>query len=370
MQASKNLVTDYASNLAAAGASGTSVFIPPGTYNFTAFTMVSGTRFVGSGRGTSVLNCTSSTGTIIMGDASTNPQNIGLYDLSITSGTGTGAMLACYNAFGTDFINIALHVPGKVAIDIGGGDNCFATTFNKVKITSAGIGIQLGVNTTGKVQDVFMSEMVIGGCTAQSMVVQQVSGLYMQSMDLISAGDFGIAITPPSGKSCVAIFMTTVLFDTCGNHGLYIKPSGTGVVQWVSLTNCWAATMNNQKDGFYIDVPPSTAVVGNIMFNNVEAINNQGNGFNIQGGNDIQMNGCMASANARVAQANMFDGLVIGAAANNVCINGGTYGGKDSFPQNQRYGINNASNTTRFRGAINTTNNMTGQILNTSTSLL
>lgn len=369
MQASKNLVTDYASSLYAAGMSGQTVFCPAGTYNFKNFSMVEGTKFIGEGEGKTFFYCSSDSGSVVMGSASIVHSGIAIDGVTFISVQGDGSpLLQPYNTHGTSLSNLKFACPGKIAIDIGGPDS-FYTRLSGIEVVAAKIGVQVGANA-GLVQDLFLDTMVIGGCTQQGIVFTNASGISAKSVDVISAASNGILFNPGTNQKVVAAFFGKVWADTCGDHGWLIAPSGTGVCRWFTMDSIWGATNNNNKDGISINKNSASSIVGNISISDSFFVNNSGNGVSVMNGNDITLDNVTCSDNARQDNINLYDGLLISPDAVNVNVNGGTYGGSDGFPQNQRYGIKNESPSTKYGERINLTGNTTGKIFDSCLNII
>lgn len=380
MFATKNFVQDYGgvgdgttnndAAFYAAGLSGLAVYFPPGTYNYTAFSMVaSGTRFIGAGMGKTTLRATTSSSKIIIGSTSTAYSNIGLYDLDLINNTdmGGGSLVLCYNTFGAEFIGVGAAVTNGVVFDIGGGTNNFRTIFDRILITQAGVGIQVGVNN-GQAQDTWIVNSLIGSCTNAGIIAKYVGGLYINDVDIISSST-GMEISPGNGQDFKAGHFKGLLLDTCTNNGLVIAPTSTGKVANTQLTNCWAATTQSMSGAGIVIGGGGGAVCSNITLDSVLSVNNKGSGIKVLGGTEnITLSNLICSANSQ-ASPNVYDGLNISAQAGSVVVNGGVFGGSDGFPQQQRYGINNAGTKTRIRNVL-CSNNLSGGINDSSGSLL
>lgn len=374
LQCAKNLKTDYGAvgdgvandntALLNAGASGLAVFIPPGTYNFTSFGLASNTRFVGAGPGLSTLRATASTGYISLGEAApATRQNVGLYSLEIVSAVARSeALVKSSNCFDLQLVNLKMAGNGSNCIEINGGANQFKALLENILIVSSEDGIVLGANPAlGPVQDVWISKSLIGSCSGAGVKLQHVSGLYVDNIDIISSG-YGLAMRTTAGHEIKGIFLTAVLVDTCTQTGFWIAPLPGGKVNNVVMNGCWAATTQSAVSPG-LTIFGGDGLVSNILVNSSLFVNNKAGGIGIYGAlaKNIELSNCECSSNGQ-AVANTHPGLFIDTAAVNVTVNGGIYGGDDSFPQNQKYGIHNKSPSTRISG-VNTSNNMTQGIL-------
>lgn len=381
MQCAKNLKTDYGAvgngvaddttALNNAGASGEAVFVPPGTYLFNSagFGLSNNTKFVGAGAGSSVLRATAATGSVSLGEPAPETRtNVGLYSLEVIAGTTrTQPLVRSSNCYNMQIFNCTFAAPGSTAIEINGGPHQFKAHIDRILITSADKGIVLGGDPTkGIVQDVWINDALIGSCASIGIELTNVSGVYMDGIDVISCG-YGVGFRPSSGYENKAVFMTHVLADTCVYTGFWFAPMAGGKVNNVVMNGCWAATSSGAASpGVTIYTEAASALISNITIDSTMAVNNKGLGFLIggEGVKNITLSNCEATSNGQGA-ANTYDGLFIRADVSNVTINGGIYGGDDSFPQNQRYGIYNESTSTRIRD-VNVSNNMTSGIMDTS----
>lgn len=377
LQCAKNLKTDFGAvgngvaddttALINAGASGQAVYVPPGTYNWGAgFGLSNNTRLVGAGPGSSILRATTASAYISLGEAAPDTrQNVGLYSLElVASVTRTSAMVKSSNCFDLQLVNLKIGGNGSGAIEINGGANQFKALIRDLLVVSATSGIVLGANPAlGVVQDVWILDSLIGSCSASGIDLAHASGVYMANLDIISSG-VGVRMSPGSGYLCKGIFMSQALADTCATAGILMAPPAGGKVNNVTLNGCWAATTQSATDsGLKISAGASDGVVSNVIVSSSIFANNKASGISISGGNakNITLNNCECASNSQILPGS-FPGLFIDTAASNVMVNGGIYGGDDSFPANQKYGIHNKSVTTRISN-VNTTNNITQGIL-------
>jgi len=375
LQCAKNLKTDFGAvgdgvandtaALTAAGSSGLAVFVPPGTYNFNAsFGLGSKAKFVGAGPGLSIIRSTVGTAYISLGEPAPNTrESVGLYSLEISSTVPRSvALIQSSNCFDLQLVNLKMAGTGGGCIEINGGPNQFKALLDNIDIVNGSDGIVLGANgALGVVQDTWISKSLIGNCTGSGIRMHHVSGLYMDNVDIIECG-VGMNFLTTSGHEIKGVFMSAVLVDTCTTTGFNFAPLAGGKINAVTMNGCWAATTLHPTNAGLI-INGVAALVSNIAINSTICINNHAAGIAITGANakNIELSNCQVGSSGQ-AVANVHPGLFIDTTPSNVAVNGGIYGGDDSFSANQKYGIHNKSATTRISN-VNTTNNITQGIL-------
>jgi hypothetical protein len=111
---------------------------------------------------------------------------------------------------------------------------------------------------------------------------------------------------PGSGAAAASVNVAHSYFDTC-TRGLYVMPSGTGIVMRCSFNQTWFAT--GSAGGVEINAPAGSNQVSQISFNDCQFLRNGQHGVLLNGGQDIHLNGGFICESAqdgvRVASGNV-----------------------------------------------------------------
>jgi len=338
-------------------ATGGNVYFPKGTYKVSSTISWTGDNIFleGAGLGATTISTFIATTDVF---AINNVSGGGISNLNIIANTtqtdGAGVHLTnCYNVKITDAV---IGYGLNAGVEIDGGVSQFTNTIQNFIISDCLYGIAIG-GTGASPQDVFIADGIIGNCTNAGILVRQISGLYVNSIDILSCGS-GLVTFPAAAKSTTNMFFTDVLCDTCTGSGWAFLSDG-GSIEQVNMVNCWGAS--NTINGMIIASEANAFVVTNFR-----AINNRQRGIYIQGGTNLGFVNCQVLANSMVGAAS-FDGLAIeGSTTNNVSIIGGKYGSGWNVAgyNNQKFGIfisTGSINNYSIIG-VDCTGNVTGSI--------
>jgi hypothetical protein len=347
-------------------ATGGTVYLPTGTYKVSS--TISWTfdnlTLMGAGKGaTEIRTFIAATDVIGIGTTADGVSRGGIYDLSIIADTTqvSGAGIHLTNCNNVRISNVVMGYGLYTGIQISAGADQFGNYIDNFFISTCTYGIYVG-GATGIVQGVYASDGVIGSCTNSGILLQQISGFYGSSFDIISCRN-ALSTFPNTGQSVANCFFSDITCDTSTESGWAFLSNG-GKVEQVNMVNCWGASCAD--DGLFISQQCNAFVVTNFR-----AINNQQRGIYVQGGKNLNFVNCQVLANSMVGSAS-FDGFSIdGATVDNLSIIGGKFGsGWDFAGYNfQRYGIfisGGDINNYSIIG-VDTTGNVTGGILDSGT---
>lgn len=138
-----------------------------------------------------------------------------------------------------------------------------------------------------------------------------------------------VAVIPGTGQAVQALFIDDSFLDTGNSYGLYVVPSGTGVVQLLKISNSWVAT--NNLGGILLGGGAGTILQTDII--NTVASNNLGNGLFINTGttNTTVIGGSFSN--------NSSSGIAVAAGVTKFKIIGATSGPSGQFNGNGQWGI-------------------------------
>lgn len=186
--------------------------------------------------------------------------------------------------------------------------------------------------------DIYVSNTIMGS-GFEGILLYNASGVYLQNIDVIGSTAHGFITYPGSGQYVESIFATNALFDTpVSDDGIAIVSNG-GSSSSLMFTNCWSSS--GKHNG--VRIGPNSG--DNVSFIGGAYVNNAYNGFLIDGGGNIILNGVTVAGNSQNG-LNQYDGIYIaGNHTGGVTITNSIagYAGQPkilSFPKNQRYGIN------------------------------
>ncbi|QJU41326.1 glycosyl hydrolase family 28-related protein [Serratia marcescens] len=335
--------------VAAASSSGFGVVrLPPGNMIITENVDIpTNTQVIGSGTGVTTITYKGLGPSLFtIGDGMTNPNNVFIRDLLIviTNRLAGGALISIKNGhncgvervsvFGDYDICVGLYGGAEQFIykiqncDLSPGDNSFAT-------------ILIG-DSTGIVQDVFITDSVIaGGASSAGVFLQNCGGVYMSNVDVVGAKK-GIAFMPLAGQKVQGSFFSQVLGDTCTEDGFFIEPAAGGKVTDCNFIGCWGSSCGSTSDHSGVRINTITGgKVSSLSFSSLLCTNNKGSGVSITGGNSkgLAFSNPVMTGNS-MASAGVAHGFNIGSGVSGVSIVGGYSGPTDAFGfNNQAYGI-------------------------------
>lgn len=302
-----NNVDDSAAVQAAVTAGG-QVTIPRGGLKFCNVNIPNNVRITGAGMNATAVYAASQTCTPFVANFGT--------DLSTGGGNITISDLSFY-AFGGG------RQTGGAFVYLSNCSDCRLTAF---KMSGAYIGAQVtGANTVnvsidhgrsdGAVlyhfyvaggSDTYLDTLVTtaGGLSQATcgLGVVQTAGAWVSNADFVGSGH-GTCLSPGDGQSVKWLFFTnSALGDTGSGNGLFINPTGTGIVQGVSISNSWTAS--NTKAGVATQCVTSggnTGSVDGLRISNHRSIDNGGDGFAFGCGRDIRLIAPVAQSNSNPA---------------------------------------------------------------------
>lgn len=342
-------------------ATGGTVYLPTGTYKVTS--KISWTfddvTLQGAGKGaTTISTFIAATDVIAIGSSGTGVSRGGIYDLNIIADTTqvSGAGVHLTNCNNVRISNVVIGYGFYTGVAIDGGASQFGNYVDNFVVSDCVQGIAIGESGT-TVQDIFISDGIVGGCTTVGLFIKQASGVYANSVDIISCAT-AISTFPNSGQAANNLFFTDVLCDTSTANGWGFFSNG-GRVEQVNMGNCWGSSCS--ETGMILSAQCNAFVITNFR-----AINNQQRGIYVQGGKNLNFVNCQVLANSMVGSAS-YDGFAIdGSTTDNISIIGGKCGSGWDFAgyNNQRYGIIISSGDINNYSIIgvDTTGNVTGGI--------
>jgi hypothetical protein len=354
-------------------AGGGVVYLPSGSYLETigggGLLVPSNVRLLGEHMDTVNIISNTNVGTMAYIGTSTTGTSVtfGALDNISFLASGTLADRAIYtaNAHWPQIKNVVITGP-TTGIQVEGGASQFACYIDNCQVNDGLVNILSG--TDGYlVQDLFISNSIIGFASNSGILLQNNSGFYFDKIDIISCTGSGLSTYPAAGKSVTAGFLNNVLCDTVsGGNGFFISTNGGNTAD-INFVNCWGSTCG--LNGTFVD--GGAGVVSNISFVNQRNVNNQHHGMIIQGTSahtkKITLTACTMSNNSQAGLGG-YHGLAIGADTSYWSVIGGNYGdGSVSLgTNNQAYGIFVAAGTGDYFQIIGvlTTGNQTAGILN------
>lgn len=230
---------------------------------------------------------------------------------------------------------------------------------NEIK-NSGGIGLRIKNTTEFVVNDLMIYHFFAasaGGLTSGTSI-----GILLESCGYISFQycstlllATGLKVT--GGENADFIFC---YFDTCANCVL-IEPAGT--CRKLTFYRCWAATAMTTHSYHVNPIAPDGEAWG-IHFIDCWAVNSYACGFLIAGGEDIQLSGCLVTANSRGA-SNGSPGISVSGDVPGLRIQNCKVGPQDGFPNElQSYAVFIAGQVTtpELENLIITGNDLRGGI--------
>lgn len=219
--------------------------------------------------------------------------------------------------------------------------------------TNAGIRIGGG---TGMIQDLFISQGNVSAC-GTGIQLTNVSGLYMQDVDVVLSTSKGLWFTPGAGGKVIFCFFNNVLADTSGSDGWLFGASG-GMVASVTCTDCWSAASGGHGINY------ASAVYG-MSWKGGMIRANVGHGINFAVGGKISISKTQIMHNSRNTSA-AYNGVNFASGVTDVTIEGcfigaGGYDYAAGGTNYQGYGIYIAASGSTANIVI-TENNLTGNV--------
>lgn len=300
---------------------------------------------------------------IRVGNGTANPDNVTLTGFAISSTIPrvSGSAIVLQNTFNCKVKNFRLDANMSDGVFVEGGPNQFQNYISDFVIDSGFSGILLG--NTGLVQGIYITGGLIANCTGPGILARNVSGWYIDHLDIIRCFD-SITTFPSAGQQTNAAFLSSITADTSTEYGFKFLTNG-GFCGDLNLVNCWAATCG--EDGVFINEGPGN--VSGILFSGCRFINNGKHGSNVVTGDHITFVNCHSFSNSTDA-LNGSDGFCFGAGMGNFSVIGGSScNNAGLFPGgNQRSGVSIAPGCDNFSIiGVDVQNNATAGILDNST---
>jgi hypothetical protein len=322
-----SVATEMAACLSAVqAAGGGAVWMPPGAYLAPTINTASGNsvRIIGSGNQNTVIWTNSATASILdLAAWNSSIEHVG-FNSSVTRTAGnyvtlTGAFTSAVHCeFRNDFTGVYM---------IGVNAKVLHCVFRNGAENGSRIVVD-GGDTTQLIHGTLMAAQLAPFPFA-GIRVKNSSALTISDTSIIAQGN-DLLINPASGEFCFSLYASNCFFDTA-TRGVYIIPSGTGVVQRLEFVNCWATS--HTGDGFRVLKSGSFDITG-VHLLNCQIHLNGGNGVNLasSGISDFRMLGGRASQNAS-------NGIYIENGVGNFSICGVTAGASDGLSGNTGRGI-------------------------------
>jgi hypothetical protein len=185
-----------------------------------------------------------------------------------------------------------------------------------------------GVQLTGGGNDIYLTKLTMSGVanqfSASGIDLIFTGAVNITDCDIIRHGN-SLNMHPGNGQSVLNVWADNSYFDSA-TTGVSMKPTGTGVVQFIRLNGCWTSSHVNQG----IDIGSTGNVVG-VELIALQCYNNAGNGIAIAGGSDYHILG-------GIFCGNVASGISISPNVNSFSIVGARIGSGYSKPGNA-YGI-------------------------------
>lgn len=280
-----------------------------------------------------------------IGTTTTNVNNVYVRNLRIlvVNTHTSGNLIKITNGYNCGLQNVRVDGAYFNCVYLVGGAQQFTYRVESCVMNGASTSnntITVG-DSTALVQDVFLSNLVLGGAIGGAAVLEQyASGVYASSIDCLG-GKYGYAWIPQTGCYCKGSFYTNILGDTNKEHGLVMDPPTGTFVGDLNLNGCWgsSAGTTSSHSGVYLNGQVGT--VNNINFTGITCVNNKGHGMELLGSNlyGINITNPSISNNSQSGSA-LAHGISLGAGVSRVNISNGHSGATQGLgPNMQGYGI-------------------------------
>ena len=353
---------------AVSAAGGGTVLVPAGNYRLNSGLTYNGNNLTIEGEGPRATRFTSTfaTGDIIrIGNGTANPDNVTLtgFAMSSTVARTSGAAIVLQNTFNCAVRDFRLDANMFDGVLVEGGPNQFQNYISDFVIDSGSNGILLG--NAALVQGIYITSGLIANCTGAGIFARNVSGWYIDHLDIIRCKD-GITTFPAAGQQTNAAFLADITADTSTEYGFLFLSNG-GFCGDLNLVGCWAATCG--EDGVFIN--EGAGNVSGILLSACRFINNGKAGFRAVTGDHITLENCHSFSNSTDG-LNTADGIAFGNGMGNFSVIGGSSCNTAGlFPGgNQRAGISIGTGCDNFAIiGVDVQNNATAGIIDSSTGL-
>jgi hypothetical protein len=189
------------------------------------------------------------------------------------------------------------------------------------------------------------------------IAIAQTGGVWISDVDITASGN-GTCLQPGDGQSVKWIFVSnSVLGDSGTGSGLVVSPSGSGIVQGVSITNSWTASNNGAGVSTSCNVTGAgTGSIDGLRIAMHRSLDNGADGFAFGCGRNIRLIAPTAQGNSNPAHggtAGVFSGVSFAAGISNFSVVDGDFTQMAGEQVLQKYGIlvgGNPSNYFTIRG--------------------
>lgn len=311
------------------------IYFPAGTYNIgseIAVNVDKRIRFLGAGRGRSLIKSTSTTNhlfNISVAGFYISFEELG-FGTTVTKTAGAGVVASANNAY--------LNVTGCEFSGMFEGTNYSSTAGNVGLIddcqytSPAANGSQIVVNG-GSINIVVSNTTVncTGVAGTTGVRVKQSGALQIHGSDII--GGQNCLLFDGTG-TVSAVFVTNTFFDQA-TTGSTVKFTGTGATSRVKFVACGMTTGAAGLTAVEIaGTGTGTAIVDGIDFLNCDVYNNSfsgtTNGFLITGARGVSINGCRISGFTNGVNVTPYNG----AGVTTLALGGNVIGPTENFPAN------------------------------------
>ena len=228
-------------------------------------------------------------------------------DLTFTAATNqvSGAMIAVGNNVGVNFLNCSFQSNGGYlynCIDYTGANSANTTIISNCDIqgfTNYGINVNSAGASLQIVATTIQGQYVGGSFASAGINVVQAGALQMSNVDIIGSVN-NLLLAPTVGLVVASVYAINTYFDY--SNGSCLKITGAGATVRCKFVAC-SFTTNNVATGTSAIEISTTVAAGaqGIEFDRCSVLNTFGttgttNGFNITGGADIYISGCLISA--------------------------------------------------------------------------
>lgn len=343
---------------------GATVLLPNGTSRFCNINIGSNVTISGQGRNASLVKASTGTCTPFVANfgttLSTGGGNILIEKLGFYSAASTPQTSGAFVYF----------------------SNCTSCRVTEFEMSGAYIGVQVtGQNTinisvdhgrsTGASlfhfyvaggADTFFSQLVTqaGGSGVQAncgLAIAQTGGVWISDVDITASGN-GTCLQPNDGQSVKWVFVSnSVLGDSGTGSGLLVSPSGSGIVQGISITNSWTSSNNGAGVSTSCNTTGSgTGSIDGLRIAMHRSLDNGADGFSFACGRNIRLVQPTAQGNSNPAHggtAGVFSGVSFAAGVSNFSVLDGDFTQMAGEAVLQKYGIlvgGNPSNYFTIRG--------------------
>lgn len=317
------------------------IFFPSGTYrlNSTISWTKSYVSLRGCGDGRTTLKAAFASGDIIVcGDGSASPANCSVRDMTIDASVArtSGAAVHVRNGHSFTIDNVQLATNQFWGFQFDGGAQQFNYVLRRFEINSGQYGILIGADGS-LVQDIFIENGIIDGCTAAGMLFAYVNGFYVRGIDCIRCHN-GVSMAPGTGKFTNSGWFDTVLCDTSSDNGWELVTGG-GTIADVTFVGCWSATSGQSSNGYGFRIDQSAGKIDGLNFVAPRIINNNAGGIYLQNARNVYVHAPQIFGNSQ-ASSGGFHGVRVSPNVSNWSIVGGAIGLGGGLVANQMgYGI-------------------------------